>query len=209
MAERTRRCEIIFPEGDTTTCGFACVGPCLAEVFGLAVDFVGDGGLASVGVGGVTRVVGASPRLGGVEGILVTIRLGTLDLRLAVDCVSSPSCICVGELCNAAVSSRTRGPRFFPPKSAPNATPLVPELGLSGFPLGLGEADRRWGENASLSFPTGDAVLLMSNASSMVSGWGPEAEASWSDMAGFDSVVSESDVESSVSDAIRGEDRVK
>lgn len=59
FADRTRLCDIIFPEGETTTLGFDCEGLCLVPIFEL-VDSVGEGSLASVGVGGVTKVVGAS-----------------------------------------------------------------------------------------------------------------------------------------------------
>lgn len=68
VAERTRRCDIMFPEGDTTTFGFDWDGMCFALDLEF-VDPVGDEGFASVGVGGVTKVVGASTRFGGVAGI--------------------------------------------------------------------------------------------------------------------------------------------
>lgn len=68
VAERARRCDIMFPEGETTTFGMDCELVCLAPAFELVVDPVGDTGLISVGVGGVTRVVGASIRFGGVDG---------------------------------------------------------------------------------------------------------------------------------------------
>lgn len=69
VAERARRCDIMFPEGETITFGFDCEEPCFVTDFELAVDPVGDAGFASVGVGGVTRVVGVSTRFGGVAGI--------------------------------------------------------------------------------------------------------------------------------------------
>jgi hypothetical protein len=85
VAERARRCDIIFPEGETTTLGFDCVLVCFVPVFPLAVDPAGDAGLASVGVGGVTNVVGVSTRLGGVAGRRVMILLGAVDGRFGVD----------------------------------------------------------------------------------------------------------------------------
>ena len=85
--ERARRCDIMFPEGETTTFGFDCFAP----VFGDDVAVVGDGGLASVGVGGVTNVVGASTRFGGVAGLSVMIFLGAWDGSDGVDCVSELS----------------------------------------------------------------------------------------------------------------------
>lgn len=68
VAERARLCDIILPEGETTTFGIDCAGPCLPPFFTLEAE-AGEAGRASVGVGGVTRVVGASTRFGGVAGI--------------------------------------------------------------------------------------------------------------------------------------------
>lgn len=58
----------MFPEGETTTLGFDCVVVCFGVVLEL-VDSVGEGVRASVGVGGVMNVVGASDKFGGVAGI--------------------------------------------------------------------------------------------------------------------------------------------
>jgi hypothetical protein len=66
-AERTRLCDIIFPEGETTMLGCDCEGLCF-DLTGECVELVGEGLRASTGVGGVTKVVGASTRLGGVAG---------------------------------------------------------------------------------------------------------------------------------------------
>jgi hypothetical protein len=84
VAERARRCDIMFPEGDTTTLEFDCDEPPLEIVVGLARG----AGLASVGVGGVTSVVGASMVFGGVAGICVMIRLGAVNGSEGVECVS-------------------------------------------------------------------------------------------------------------------------
>ena len=86
VAERTRRCDIMFPEGDTTTFGFDWDVPCFAPDLKLNVDPVGEG-FPSVGVGGVTNVVGVSPALGGVAGIgiCVMMRFGALLGRFGVD----------------------------------------------------------------------------------------------------------------------------
>jgi hypothetical protein len=93
--ERARLCDIMFPEGDTTTLGFDC--DAVALFLGL-VGSVGEGrAFASVGVGGVTKVVGASDRFGGVAGSWVMMRLGPSDLSDVFDWVSSPVCICGGD----------------------------------------------------------------------------------------------------------------
>jgi hypothetical protein len=79
----------MFPDEEITTSGFDCEGLCLAGVFAWE-DAVGEGAGPSTGVGGVTKVVGASTVLGGVAGIWVMIRLGPVDGREVVDCVSDP-----------------------------------------------------------------------------------------------------------------------
>lgn len=79
----------MFPEEETTTLGFDCEGLCLAPFFE-CVDSVGDGAGPSTGVGGVTKVVGASTVFGGVAGSWVMMRLGPFDRREGVDCVSGP-----------------------------------------------------------------------------------------------------------------------
>jgi hypothetical protein len=86
----------MFPEGETVTLGFDCEDACFPASFEL-VEWVGEAGFPSVGVGGVTKVVGASERLGGVAGSWVMIRLGAVDRREAADCVCSPVRICGGE----------------------------------------------------------------------------------------------------------------
>jgi hypothetical protein len=142
VAERTRRCDIMFPEGDTIMLGFDCEGVCLVPALELVVDAVGDGGFASVGVGGVTNVVGASTRFGGVTGVRLTILFGALAGRLEVDCVLWPSCICGGDACGS-VSSKILEARGLPPKSVPNVPPLVFGLELDGLPAVFGEVERR------------------------------------------------------------------
>lgn len=97
VAERTRLCDIIFPEGDVTMFGFDGEGPCFAPDFELAVDPVGDAGFASVGVGGVTSVVGASTTFGGVAGICVMMRFGADVGRDGVDWVSGLSYMLGGD----------------------------------------------------------------------------------------------------------------
>lgn len=117
------------------------------------------------------------------------------------------SYICGGEACRATVSSKTLTPRCFPPKSAPNPPPLVPGLSFSVFPTVLGEVDLRCGENASFSLPTGDALRFMSGTSV-----GLECcrrGKSSADVPEVVRVASEGAFESSVSDAMRGEDRVR
>ncbi len=89
MADRTRLCDIMVPEGETTTLGFESVLLRLT-VFLELVESVGEAAFASVGVGGVMKVVGASDRLGGVAGSEVMMRFGPRDLRDGVDFVSCP-----------------------------------------------------------------------------------------------------------------------
>jgi hypothetical protein len=96
VAERARRCDIMFPEGETVTLEFGCDVVCLPDSFEL-VECVGEVGFPSVGVGGVTSVVGACERFGGVAGSWVIMRLGAVDRREVVDCVCSPVCICGGD----------------------------------------------------------------------------------------------------------------
>jgi hypothetical protein len=91
VAERARRCDIMFPEGETTTLGLGCELLCPAPAFELVVDPVGDTGFASVGVGGVTSVVGASIKFGGVDGSCVMSLLGAWEGSVGVDLVSGPS----------------------------------------------------------------------------------------------------------------------
>jgi hypothetical protein len=62
--DRTRLCDIMFPEGETVTLGLGCEVPGFA--LSLELVKVGEEALPSVGVGGVIRVVGASARFGGV-----------------------------------------------------------------------------------------------------------------------------------------------
>jgi hypothetical protein len=153
VAERTRLCDIMFPDGDTVTLGLGCDAFCFAPSLEL-VECVGETGCPSVGVGGVTNVVGASTRFGGVAGIWVMMRFGAVERRDVVDCAKSPVPICGGEAWNA--SSRTLVSRFFPPNSVPNPPPLVLGLGLSAPPTVLGDVDLRLGVKASFSLPTGD-----------------------------------------------------
>lgn len=152
VAERTRLCDIMLPEGDTVTLGFDCDVPCLIPSLEL-VEKVGEEAFPSVGVGGVMNVVGASERFGGVAGICVMMRLGAVPRSDGVDCVCSPVCICGGDAWKG--SSNTLVSRFLPPNKAPSP-PL--ELGLAAsasLPV-LGEVVLRVGANASFSRPTGD-----------------------------------------------------
>jgi hypothetical protein len=207
VEERARRCDIIFPDGETTTLGFDCVAPCFALAFELLVELAGDaGGFASVGVGGVTSVVGASARFGGVAGICVIILFGAVEGRFGVDWVSAPSWIEVGDACNTIVSSSTFDGGRFPPKIAPNPPPLVLGLELSLSPPVLGDVDLLWGENASLSLPTGDALRFIFGVTSMVLAC-VGVRASSAEVA--DPFVSVGATDSSVSEAISGEDNVK
>jgi hypothetical protein len=101
---------------------------------------------------------------------------------------------------------------FFP-KSAPKPPPepLVPGLELSVPPAVLGDVDLLWGENASLSLPTGDALRLMFGVTSMVLAClrEPESSEAAAEAVEFARVVPVGAVESIVSEVIRGEDSVR
>jgi hypothetical protein len=195
----------MFPEGETVTLGFDCEGLCFVPFFE-CVDSVGDGAGPSTGVGGVTKVVGASTVFGGVAGIWVMIRLGPSDRRDALDGVSEPVWICGGE--STMGPSRTRCSRFFPPKSAPIPAALEPGR-LSVSAAGLGEAARRVGLKASFSLPTGETPRLLGVTSVVlaVRREAPSVDVSESTRVASVVVVAES-TESIVSEAIRGEDSV-
>ena len=101
------------------------------------------------------------------------------------------------------MSDRSLVSRFFPPNNAPR-----PARGPSAVSDGgLGEVERRVGTNASLSLPTGEALLLDA-ATSMVSAC-RGASGSSEDRAESTSVASEGATESSVSELIRGDDSVR
>jgi hypothetical protein len=86
-------------------------------------------------------------------------------------------------------SSRTLCSRFFPPNSDPIPPALVPDLTLSVSPPGLGEAVRRVGVKASFSLPTGETPRLCGVVSLVL-------------------VVAKESTESTVSEVIRGDERV-
>jgi hypothetical protein len=174
------------------------------------VECVGDEPFPSVGVGGVTSVVGASTRFGGVAGSVVMIRFGaTADLRDVVDRVCSPVCIDGGEACKGW--SKMLVSRFFPPNSEPRAPLLVLGRTGSASPPALGAAavDRRVGAKASFNLPTGDGdTPLLLAATSIVCAWRRCASSvAATESTGATSVADPS--ESIVSDAIRGEDSVR
>ena len=89
VADRTRLCDIMFPEGDTTTSEFELVGARFALLLE-AVDSVGEGSLPSIGVGGVMKVVGASDGLRLRVFNWVLMRFGCVALSNGLPCVSSP-----------------------------------------------------------------------------------------------------------------------
>jgi hypothetical protein len=196
----------MFPDGDTVTFGFDCEVACFDPSLEL-VECAGDTARPSVGVGGVTKVVGASVRFGGVAGSCVMMRLGAVARREVADCVSDPVCICGGEAWKG--SSKTLVSRFFPPNSAPNPPPLVPGLVPSVSPPVLGAVDRRVGAKASFSRPTGDGdTPRLFAATSIVFAWWMCAP--WADATESTSVASVAEpTESIVSDTIRGEESVK
>jgi hypothetical protein len=84
----------------------------------------------------------------------------------------------------------------------------VPGLDPSVSLGALGAVDLRCGENASFSLPTGDALLLMSGSTSKVCAcFG--VRLSSTEVAESTRVPSAEVVESIVSDAIRGDERVR
>lgn len=205
VAERARLCDIILPEGETTTSGMDCAEACLPPFLTLEAD-AGEAGRTSVGVGGVTRVVGASTRFGGVAGICVKMRWGPGFGNDDVDCVSLLWWSC-GGVAWRSLSSPTLVSRFFPPKSAPRA-PLV--LGRAGSVVsdgGLGEVDRRAGTNASFSLFAGEVPRLAEPISIVWArrGGGGSSE----EKAESTSVASDCAAVSRVSELIRGEEWVR
>jgi hypothetical protein len=194
----------MFPEGDTTTLGLDCEELFVTPFWGL-VGSVGETGFASIGVGGVMKVVGASSKSGGAAGSCV-LMLGfrALDLSDVSDCVACPVYIRGGEAWMG--SSSTLVSRFFPPNKVPRPPPLVLGLAVSGSSPDLGDEDLRVGVKASLSFPTGDTPRLFAPTSPIFASWiaGSSVEARE-----FTRVTLAVFTESMVSEAIRGEERVK
>jgi hypothetical protein len=198
VADRTRLCDIMFPDGDTTTLELDWEEEWLFPSFELA-EVVGDGALASVGVGGVRIVVGASREFGGVAGICVMIRFGPTERREVVDCVSSPICIWGGEAYKG--SSNTLVSRFFPPNRAPSLP--------STSSLVFGVVGLRTGAKASFSLPTGDGDTprLLAGVSIVFACRTAPSSADVTESTRVASVAEPT--ESIVSEAIKGEDRVK
>jgi hypothetical protein len=209
VADRTRLCAIMFPEGDATTLDFDCaaveVGP-----WSECVDSVGEDVFPSVGVGGVMKVLGASMRFGDAAGrFVVTMRLGADDRGDGLERVSPSMSICGGD--TRTESSTGLASRFLAPKNDPIPPPLVLGLAVSVSPaatlgtIGL-VAVLRLGANASLSFPTGDTALLFADKSLLLAGRSvPSSVETWE----FTSVASAEWAESTVSEVMRGEERVK
>ena len=102
--------------------------------------------------------------------------------------------------------SRTLCSRFFPPNNDPMPPALLPDLTLSVSPPGLGEAVRRVGVKASFSLPTGETPRL-GGAVSLV--WAELLSVEVSESTRVASVVvAKESSESTVSEVIRGEERV-
>lgn len=96
MVDRTRRCDIMFPEGETTMFGSDCVSVGLVSDAEVA-EWVGEAGFPSVGVGGVMKVTGASSSGDGAAESWVRSRLGAVPLSEVLDCSSSSARSCGGE----------------------------------------------------------------------------------------------------------------
>ena len=171
------------------------------------VDSVGDGAGPSTGVGGVTKVLGASAVFGGVAGSWVMMRLGPKERNEAVDWVSGPVWIRGGEATMA--SSRTRCSRFLPPKRAPIPPVVEGGLGLS-VAAGLGEVARRAGWKASFSLPTGETPRLLGVRSVVLAVRVDVSESTRVASAVIEGeVVAAESSESMVSEAMRGDDSVR
>jgi hypothetical protein len=102
-------------------------------------------------------------------------------------------------------SSNTLVSRFFPPNSAPRP-PLELGLALSVSPPGLGAVNLRLGAKASFSLPTGETPRLFAVASMV---FACRIGCSSVEAAEVTRVALVEFVESSVSEAIRGEESVK
>lgn len=170
------------------------------------VGVVGEDGFPSVGVGGVTSVVGASTRFGGVAGIWVMILLGAVDRREVVELVASPVCMEGGDAYRG--SSRTFVSRFFPPNNEPSA-PLEAGRGTWALVSVLGNVDLFVGVNASFSFPTGfgETLRLLPGVISTVVEC--RRETSGADVTESGGVASVDSTESIVEEAIKGEESVR
>lgn len=171
------------------------------------MDPEGEGGLCSVGVGGVTKVVGASFRLGGVAGKAVIILCGVVDGRMGVDWVSEATCIC-GRSSSALEPRLEPNPPIFP--APPNNDPsppllLPPDFAGSKSPAGFGDVALLVGVKASLSLSTGEGLRFEDEVTSSVLAC---LGASVSRVESV-SVVAVDGVESIVSEATKGEEMVK
>jgi hypothetical protein len=145
----TRRCDIIFPEGEVTTFAFLAVG----SEFTLSRPELNRFSPKSVGVGGVLTIVGALERSlgGGVCGVaFVSMDWGLECSGLSGD--EFPELVCCPCLSNILDTTLPRL-LLFPRFSLDAAPDPLPPTFRSGLPLGL--APRR-GLKASFNLPTGD-----------------------------------------------------
>jgi hypothetical protein len=137
------------------------------------------------------------------------ILAGALERSEPSDCLSDSTCIWGGDAW--IESPRMLVSRFLPPKSVPR---LVVELRAeSGSATVLGEVDLRVGLKASLSLLTGEAPRLGRATSMVFACWRGSSWGLWGVMTESTRVASVSVAdevgESSVSEAMRGEDRVR
>ena len=174
----------------------------------LAVGSVGEGGLGPVGVGGVTRVVGASCKFGGVAGVVVMILSGVEVTRAGRALVPGVTCICGGSS-KVLDPRREPNPDFFPtpPNRPPRPPPLVPDLTGSVSAVSFSDVDLLVGAKASLSLPTGDGLrFAVEVGSSVLACFG----ASMPSMSGVESARLVVDgLEPIVSEAIKREEVVR
>lgn len=167
VADRARLCDIIFPEGETTTLGFAVCTPFLA----FDADPAGEAGFASVGVGGVTSVVGASTKFGGVAGSSVTMSLGVMTGREEEGRTSFAAGSGGGDACKGESSTVMLVSRFLLPKNVPKPL-LVLGRGLSAVSTTDFWVKERFvvGVKASFSLRPGE-VPRLETATSKVWAW--------------------------------------
>lgn len=153
--DRTRRCEIIVPLGEATILELALEPDLEADVGVRGVD--SGLGRMSVGVGGVTKVLGV-PKGGGVAGIFVLIGFGGENSFAAAELCSVGSC--VPGISSTVDPLREATPPLLPtPASRLPNPPAPPRLAVSSFSLGVIEFLLD-GVKASLSFSTGEVLRL-------------------------------------------------
>jgi len=172
-----RRCDIIFPVGDTTTLAFEVIG---SEVPRSRV-VANRGELGSVGVGGVLTIIGAmfSPGGGVLGGAFVSMVLIFAVRGRSGELVEDGTCdaACLSGNIDPILDATL--PRLLSPAdfSFNVPTPPPPPGFLSGLVFGL---EPRFGVKACFNLPTGEGDRLsdpFAGARSVLSRFGVDAEA--------------------------------